>query len=124
MTRISTALLRFWERPFIRLEQSCQLRLFQNHPLGQAPGIAPPLILEINPMLSGIGMPKGVPEHRKIITLRAKPNDMPDTDPVGITALKSVGDPQRVALACTPSKQKVLIPAAGHQLIPNERGNA
>jgi hypothetical protein len=69
-------------------------------------------------------MPERVPEHREIITLGAKPNDMPDTDPVGITALKSVRNPQRIAPAGTPSKKKALIPAAGPQLIPNESGNA
>jgi hypothetical protein len=44
-------------------------------------------------------MPKGFPEHREVVAIRAKTDDMPDTDPVGIAALKPVRDAQRVALA-------------------------
>jgi hypothetical protein len=80
------------------------------------------LILEVNPMLSGIRMPESVPEHREIVAIRAKPNDMSDTDPVGITALKPVGDAQRATLAL--AEQKALIPAAWRQLIPDESGYA
>jgi hypothetical protein len=37
-------------------------------------------------------MTKGLPKHREIVAIRAKPDDMPDTDPLGITALKTVRD--------------------------------
>jgi hypothetical protein len=65
-------------------------------------------------------MPKGFPEHREVVAIRAKPNDMLDTDPVGIAALKPVRDAQRVALALAPATQETLIPAAWRQLIPDE----
>jgi hypothetical protein len=39
-------------------------------------------------------MPKRFPEHRDIVAIRAKPNDMLDTDSLGIAALKPVGDAQ------------------------------
>ena len=69
-------------------------------------------------------MPKGVPKHREIVTLWAKPNDMLDTDPLRIAALKPVRDAQRVALALAPTAQQLLIPAAWRQLIPYEGRNA
>jgi len=69
-------------------------------------------------------MPKGLPEHREIVAIRAKPDDMPDTDSLGIAALKSVRDAQRAALALAPAAQKALIPAAWCQLIPDEGGYA
>ena len=69
-------------------------------------------------------MPKSLPEHREIVAIRAKPNDMFDTDPVGIAALKPVCDAQRAALALAPAAQKALIPAAWCQLIPDEGGDA
>ena len=69
-------------------------------------------------------MPKGLPEHREIVAIRAKPNDMFDTDPLGIAALKPVRDAQRAALALAPAAQKALIPAAWCQLIPDEGGYA
>ena len=65
-------------------------------------------------------MPKGLPEHREIVAIRAKPNDMFDADPLGITALKPVRDAQRATLALAASAQKALIPAAWCQLIPDE----
>jgi hypothetical protein len=65
-------------------------------------------------------MPKGLPEHRKIVAFRVKPNDSLDTDPLRITAPKPVRDAQRAALALAPTMQKALIPAAWHQLIPDE----
>jgi hypothetical protein len=39
-------------------------------------------------------MPKGVPEHREIVTIRAKPNDVLDTDPLRIAAVNPVRDAQ------------------------------
>ena len=89
----------------------------------EAPGAPAPLVLEVNPVRPGTRMPKGVPEHREIVTIRAKPNDMLDTDPLHIAALKPVRDAQRAALALAPTAQKALIPAAGCQLIPDEGGN-
>jgi len=65
-------------------------------------------------------MPKGFPEHREIVAVRAKPNDMFDTDSVGIAALKPVRDAQRATLALAHTAQKALIPAAWCQLIPDE----
>jgi hypothetical protein len=44
-------------------------------------------------------MQKGLPEHREIVALRGEPNDVPDTDPLGIAALEPVRDAQRTALA-------------------------
>src|SRR5688572_5538228 len=46
------------------------------------------------------------------------------TDPLGIAALKTVGDAERPAFALAPPEQKTLVPSAWRQLIPNERGNA
>jgi hypothetical protein len=69
-------------------------------------------------------MAKGIPKHREIITIRAKTNDMLNTDPLGIAALKPVGDAERVALALAPAAQEALIPAAWGQLIPDESGYA
>jgi hypothetical protein len=69
-------------------------------------------------------MPKGLPKHWEIVSFRTKPNDMLDTDPLGIAALKPVSDAERVALAFAPPAQKALIPAAWRQLIPNKGGYA
>ena len=69
-------------------------------------------------------MPKGLPKHREIVSLRTKPNDMFDTDSLGIAALKPVSDAERVAPAFAPAAQKALIPAAWCQLIPDKRGYA
>ncbi len=69
-------------------------------------------------------MPKGLPEHREIVAIWGKPNDVFDTDPLGISALKPVRDAQRAAFAFAPAAQKALIPAARCQLIPDERGDA
>ena len=44
--------------------------------------------------------------------MRAKPNDMPDTDPLGSPPMKPVRNAQRVALALAPTVQKAMIPAA------------
>jgi len=52
--------------------------------------------------------------------MRAKPNDVLDTDPLRIAPLKPVRDAQRAALALAPTAQKALIPAAWYQLIPDE----
>ena len=65
-------------------------------------------------------MPKGFPEHREVVAIRAKSNDMLHADPVGIAALKPVSDAQRLALALAPTKKKTLIPTAGRQFIPDE----
>ena len=65
-------------------------------------------------------MPKGFPEHREVITIRAEPDDVLDADPLGIAPLKSVRNPKRAAVALALAAQKTLIPAAGCQLIPDE----
>jgi hypothetical protein len=59
-------------------------------------------------------MPKGLPEHRKILAFRPKPNDPLNADPLGIAPPKAIRDAQRMALALTPAKQETLIPAARH----------
>ena len=69
-------------------------------------------------------MPKGLPEHREILAIRAKPNDMLDTDSLRIAALKPVSEAERVAPAFAPAAQKALIPIAWCQLIPDKRGYA
>jgi hypothetical protein len=69
-------------------------------------------------------MSKGFPEHREIVAIRAKPNDMPDTDPLRIAAPKPVSDAQRVALALAPAAQKALVPTARCELIPDKRSDA
>jgi hypothetical protein len=69
-------------------------------------------------------MPKGLPEHREIVAIRAEANNMLDTDPLGIAAPKPVRDAQRAALALALTAQKALIPAAWCQLIPDEGGYA
>ena len=66
-------------------------------------------------------MPKGLPEHREIVAIRAKPNNMPDTDSLGIAAPQPECNAQRLALALAPTAQKALIPTAWRQLIPDER---
>jgi hypothetical protein len=65
-------------------------------------------------------MSKNLPEHWKILTFRPKPNYSLDTDPLRIAPPKAVRDPQRITLALAPAMQKALIPAAWHQLIPDE----
>ena len=69
-------------------------------------------------------MPKGLPEHRKIVTFRPKANNSLDTDPLGIAPPKAVGDTQRTALALALPTQQALIPAAWQQLIPDEGSDA
>jgi hypothetical protein len=65
-------------------------------------------------------MPKGLPKHMQIVAIRAKADDVCDTDPLGIAALKPVRDAQRAALAFAHTTQKALIPPAWCQLIPDE----
>ena len=65
-------------------------------------------------------MPKGLPEHREMVAVRAKANDVLDADSLGIAALKPVRDAQRAALALALTAQKVLIPATRSQLIPDK----
>jgi hypothetical protein len=69
-------------------------------------------------------VPKGLPEHREIVAIWGKPNDVFDTDSLGIAALKPVRDAQRGAFAFAPAAQKALIPAAWRQLVPDEGGYA
>ena len=69
-------------------------------------------------------MPKGVPEHREIVALGHKSKDVPDADPIGIAALKPVGDAERAALTVASTDQEALIPSAWCQLIPNESSDA
>ena len=70
-------------------------------------------------------MPKGFPEHREMIAVRIKPNNVPDTDSVRIATLKPVGDAERAPPArLAPAKEKALIPPAWRQLIPDKRGYA
>lgn len=97
---------------------------FQNDSFGEAPRTSTSLVFEINPSGPGTRIPKGFPEHREIIALRAKPDDMFHIDSLGIAALKTVGDAKRLAFAFAPPKQKALIPSAWRQLIPNEGSNA
>jgi hypothetical protein len=65
-------------------------------------------------------MPKGFPDHREIVAIRAKPNDMIDADPLGTASLEPVRDAQRAALALASTAQEALIPAAWRQFIPDE----
>jgi len=58
-------------------------------------------------------VPEGLPEHWKKVAIWANPDDVRDTDPLGIAALKPVRDAQRAALAFASTAQKTLIPAAG-----------
>jgi hypothetical protein len=69
-------------------------------------------------------MPESVPEHREIVAIRGKPNNVFDTDPFRISALKPVRDAQRAAFAFAPAAQKALIPAAWRQLVPDEGSDA
>lgn len=69
-------------------------------------------------------MPKGLPKHWKIVAFRPKPNYSVDTDLLGIAPPKAVRDAQRITLALAPAMQKALIPAAWHQLIPDEGSDA
>ena len=82
------------------------------------------MVLKVNPMSPRARMAKGIPKHREIITLRAKTNDMLNTDPLRIAALKPVGDAERVVLAFASAAKQALIPAAWRQLIPDKRGYA
>ena len=107
-------------RAFVCSQQANKFCLLQNQPFVEAPRIAAPLVLEVNPMRPGTRMPKGLPEHREIVAIRAKPNDMLDTDPLGIAALKPVREAQRAALALASTTQQALIPAAWCQLVPDE----
>ena len=111
-------------RAFVLSKQARKFCLLQNQPFTEAPGASASLVFEVNPMRPGTRMPKGLPEHREIIAIRAKPNDMLDTDPIGIAASKPVRDAQRAAIALAPSAQKALIPSAWCQLIPDEGGYA
>ena len=115
---------RHTRRAFVLPKQARELCLFQNQPFAETPGVAAPLVLEVNPGPAGTRMPKGLPEHREVVAIRAKPNDMLDTDPVGIAALKPVRDAQRVAPALAPAAQQTLVPAARRQLIPDEGRDA
>jgi len=65
-------------------------------------------------------MPKSFPEHRKIFTIWTEPNDMFNADPLGISALKPVGNAQRTTPAFAFAAQEALIPTAWCQLIPNK----
>lgn len=69
-------------------------------------------------------MPKGVPEHWEIVALGHKSKDVPDADPIGIAALKPVGNAQRAALTLASTVQEALIPPAWRQLIPDEGSDA
>ena len=111
-------------RVLVRSQQARKLRLLQNQPFVETPRAAAPLVLEVNPMRPGARMPKGVPEHREIVAIRAKPNDMLDTDSIGIAALEPVGNAQRAALTLASTEQEALIPPAWGQLIPDEGGYA
>ena len=111
-------------RAFIGSQKSDKLCFLQNDPFGEAPRTSSSLVFEINPSGPGIRMPKGFPEHWKIIALRLEPDDMFYTDSFGIAPLKTVGDAQRVAFAFAPPNEKALIPSAWRQLIPNEGGDA
>ena len=82
------------------------------------------MVLEVNPSRKRARVPKGLPEHRKIVTFWPKANNPPDTGSLRIAPPKAVRDPQRIALALTPAAQKALIPAARQQLIPDEGCNA
>lgn len=107
-------------RVMVRLQQTRQLRPLQNQPFAETPGTASPLVLEVDPVRSGGRMPECLPEHRQIVAIRSKPHDMPDADPLWITAPKSVGDAKRMALALAPASEEPLIPATWSQLIPDE----
>jgi hypothetical protein len=108
-------------RAFVRSEQPRKLCLLENQPFIQAPGTATPLVFEVNPRRPRTRMPKGLPKHREIVSFRTKPNDMLDTDSLGIAALKPVSDAERVAPAFASAAQKALIPVARGQLIPDKR---
>ena len=70
-------------------------------------------------------MTKGLPKHRQIISIGAEPNNMPDTDSIGIATFEPVGDAERATPALlAPGAQKALIPAAWRQLVPDKRGYA
>jgi hypothetical protein len=98
--------------PRVRAQQAGKVCLLQNQAFAEAPGATSPLVLEIDPLRPGTRMPEGLPEHREIVAIRAKPDDMSNTDPLGIAALKPIRDVQREALARAPAAQKALIPTA------------
>ena len=67
-------------------------------------------------------MPKSLPQHRQIISFGPEPNNMPDTDSIGIATFKPVRDAERAASALlAPANQKALIPPTRRQLIPDKR---
>ena len=107
-------------RALVRSQQTRELHLLQNQPFAEPPRAAAPLVLEVNPLRLGTGMPKGLPQHVQIVAIRAKTDDVRDTDPLGIAALIPVRYAQRAALAYALATKKALIPAAWYQLIPNE----
>jgi len=111
-------------RLFIRSQQTRKSCLLQGEPFCEAPWAATPLVLEVDPMRLRTGVPESVPEHREIVAIRGKPNDVSDADPFRISALKSVCDAQGAAFALAPAAQKALIPAAWRQLVPDEGGYA
>jgi len=55
-----------------------------------------------------------------MVAIRGKPNDVFDTDPLGIAAFKPVGDVQKTAFAFASAAQEALIPPARRQLVPDE----
>ena len=89
---LSGRMHRTTSRASVRSQQTRKLCLLQNQPLIEAPGAAAPLVLEVDPMRPRTGVPKGVPEHREVVAFRGKPNDVFDTDPFRISALKPVRD--------------------------------
>lgn len=105
-------------------EKAHEACLFQNEPLAQAPGISTPLVLEVHPGRTRARMPKGLPQHWKILTVGLEPDDTPDTDPLRVAPPKPIRNAQRMAVALAPAKQQALIPAARHQLVPDEGGDA
>jgi hypothetical protein len=50
------------------------------------------LILEVDPIRPRTGVPEGFPDHREIVAIRVEPNDVFDTDPFWISALKPISD--------------------------------
>jgi hypothetical protein len=107
-------------RALVRAQQAHELWLLENQPLSEAPRIAAPLVLEVNPSGPGTRVPKRFPDHREMVAIRTQPNDVLDTDPLRIAAPKPVRNAQRATLALAPTEQKALIPAAWCQLIPDE----
>jgi hypothetical protein len=67
---------------------------------------------------------KGLPDHWEIVVIQGQPYDVFHADPLRIAAPQSIGDVQRAVPAFARAAQQTLIPAAGSQFIPDERGNA